>query len=629
MTLSPLHQAALDFAERGIPVFPCIAGGKSPACENGFHDATTDAAQINAWWEADPNYNVAFSPHHAGLAIVDLDGPEGAEAWAELQIENGFVETYTVASPREGQHLYFFGELPTSVNRIRMKVDTRGNGSYALVPPSRLDGYPNPYRVIDARTPAELPAWIPTHPGLQKREKATASYTDLDQPQNISRATRLLKDYVERGKVAKEGAGGDETTYRTACEVLNLGLSEEAAVELLDTVWNPHCLPPWERDELAIKVSNAASYAQNEAGSWATPPGHEVFGHVLDKLDLTPEPAGRSRFAPMSEDEQDSLSDPLWLYPQLLPEASTVMLYGESGTYKTFVALDWSLSLAAGIAAHGATERPGQDVVFVAGEGPRSISRQRRPAWRVAHQIEGPIPFHIVDAMPLMARPQEVVELVEAIKAKGLKPKLIVLDTLARALAGMNENDAKDAGIFIEGIEMLKRAFECTVLVIHHAGKESGKGARGSSALQAGFDAVFEVKCHKATKALAVHCRKMKDADEREAPWCFEGKQVGPSLVFFPITGEAYSLLTASANELSPKKVGATLVELGAKGEDNAVTTSVLAAALMPPREGDSPDERQEGVERMSRSLKARAKTGLEAYCTGEARDLKWWLPSA
>jgi Bifunctional DNA primase/polymerase, N-terminal len=50
-TLVPvLHNAALSYAGRGVPVFPCEPGGKRPLTHNGFWDATTDLRRVKAWW---------------------------------------------------------------------------------------------------------------------------------------------------------------------------------------------------------------------------------------------------------------------------------------------------------------------------------------------------------------------------------------------------------------------------------------------------------------------------------------------------------------------------------------------------------------------------------------------------
>ena len=69
-----LSDAALRYAELGYPVFPCAAGGKVPLTPRGFKDATTDAAQIRAWWEKDPDANIGMPT--AGLLAIDVDGAD-------------------------------------------------------------------------------------------------------------------------------------------------------------------------------------------------------------------------------------------------------------------------------------------------------------------------------------------------------------------------------------------------------------------------------------------------------------------------------------------------------------------------------------------------------------------------
>lgn len=628
---SALHETALKYAARGIPVFPCIAGTKVPATEHGFHEATCDVSIIDMWWATDPEYNVAFSPLDAGVGVVDLDGGQlGKDEWAGLELEHGLLgPTFTVATPRGGVHIYVKGELPPTQKILAPHIDTRGRGSYVLVPPSRTaDGV---YTVLDASPIRDCPDWLP--PACASRhDVARAAVHELDLPGNIARATKLLTDYVKRDHVAVELEGGDNRTFITACEVVNLGLSEDKAHELLCALWNPACRPPWDEDQLREKVENAARYAQNEQGAWAVAPAAVVFGSALDKLiaeSITDEPErpNRSRFYPLSEEEQDNLPPPSWLLDGFLPADSVALLYGPPASYKSFVALDIALAVASGIKTFGATAEPG-DVVYLAGEGPRSISQKRRPAWKLARDVDRAIPFHLIEGVPWLAKIEEVQEVVAQIKERGLNPKLVVIDTLARGMPGLNENDAKDAGWAIEMLDKLRRDLGCTVLVVHHGGKDEGRGARGSSAIPAGVDAAFEIKTSKDAKAVAVWCRKQKDADEPDRPWCFEGRELAGSLVFYPITGQEYHMLTHATDAMSHKAVSQLLVSLNAIGADNFVTTHVLAEALVPADEHETAEDRQDTLNRAARALRARAKDTLGAYCELRGRDLMWGIPA-
>ncbi len=627
---SDLHETARQYALAGIPVFPCREGGKTPATPRGFQDATTDLDQIDAWWTENPQYNIAIEPERVGWCVIDPDGSVGEQSWASLVAQHGAPpHTFEVSTPRGGRHIYFKGSLPGTVGTptagLANKVDTRGRGSYVLVPPSHLRVANAFYHVTHDCEVALLPSWISEALG-RRHEVAKAAVVERDTPGSLDRVGALLRGYVEAGDVAVEGHGGDDRTYKLCAEVLNLGVSEPTAVSLIFDHWNSHCEPPWTLDELETKVQNAGRFMQNEAAAWAVPTAQEAFGSVLDQLPPAPPAVGRSRYYPFDEDEQDDMQEPTWLIPDLLPDRATVMFYGVDGSYKSFLALELALTIASGLDKHGYTAGK-QRVVYAAAEGPRSISRARRPAWRVANSVEGPMDFSLITDVPLVVKPETVDEFCQAIEARKLEPRLVVIDTLARAMAGMEENNARDAGSFIEAIEAIKRRFACTVLVVHHAGKEGEKGPRGNSALRAGFDAVYEVKAHKMSKAVAIYCRKQKDADERVAPWTFEGKVVGTSLVFFETNAMTHRALMATEDVFEPRKVGAALTELKSFGVDHGVTTSVLAAQLAPPRAGENQDERQKIIENYTRQLRALAKDKLQPYTERRARELLWFLP--
>ena len=580
-------------------------------------DATTDLNQIDRWWTENPRYNIGCAPDASGYFVLDADPPHGTATLNSMaDAEKVPVpRTFTVTTPRGGLHLWFLGRGPSTVQKLGPKLDTRGVGGYVLVPPSQVgDNY---YVTKDDADISPLPDFL-TRRLEDTREHHAAASADLDLPANIDRARRLLRSYVASGDVAIEGQGGDDRTYRLCAELANLGLSADAIYAALeDTGWNAACIPPWSEDELRTKAHNATTYAQNDSGAWAVAPAQETFGGFAAQVVAEPQRIEKSKFYPYLEDEQDQEPEPEWLIPNVLPTESIVLLYGESRSYKSFLSLDIALSIAAGVPTFGATPIAG-DTVYVAAEGPRSISRRRRPAWRLANQITGPIPFAMVKVAPSVSEPGQVIELIEQIKARGLKPKLIVFDTLTRMLAGLDENNTKDAGTLVEALELVKREFGCTVIAVHHAGKDGTRGARGSSRFFNDFDTVLEVKAHRASKAVEVWVRKQKDAEESETPWTFEGKLVGPSLVFFPTDAATHRTLTEGQDAASPKAVAKALAGMKAHGEERAVSTGVLAYELC-----KGTDMKPDTLEKQLRRA-ARPGRPLEAY---HAND-KWFLPA-
>ena len=87
-----------------------------------------------------------------------------------------------------------------------------------------------------------------------------------------------------------------------------------------------------------------------------------------------------------------------------------------------------------------------------------------------------------------------LIKLIRDVEADfGQKCVLIVIDTLARAMAGGDENTSADMGKFVRNCDKLREAIGATVNIIHHTGKDKAKGARGSSALRAATDTEIEI----------------------------------------------------------------------------------------------------------------------------------------
>lgn len=164
-----LREWALYLAALGWRVFPLVPGAQRPAVRDWEARATADPERITRCWYTRP-FNIGVATGPSGLLVVDLDpaktddGPDGAEGLAVLAATRGVTvpDTYTVTTPRGGQHLYF--RLPpgvrlrNSASLLAASVDTRAGGGYVVGPGSmRPDGG---YELTDDTDPAELPAWL-------------------------------------------------------------------------------------------------------------------------------------------------------------------------------------------------------------------------------------------------------------------------------------------------------------------------------------------------------------------------------------------------------------------------------------------------------------------------------------
>jgi hypothetical protein len=165
-------EAALDYATKGLPVFPCNPLDKRPLTPHGFKDATTDEAQIRAWWGRWPNAMIGAPTGPAsGAWVLDPDVDpvkqlDGLAALAQLTAYHGALpQTQTSITPRGGRHLFFAWdphvEIRNSESKIRSGIDVRGNGGYVCLPPSRsANGGAYQWEPNSPKTIAQAPPWL-------------------------------------------------------------------------------------------------------------------------------------------------------------------------------------------------------------------------------------------------------------------------------------------------------------------------------------------------------------------------------------------------------------------------------------------------------------------------------------
>jgi hypothetical protein len=206
-----------------------------------------------------------------------------------------------------------------------------------------------------------------------------------------------------------------------------------------------------------------------------------------------------------------------WLIKDYLEADSLSLIYGAPANGKSFVAIDWAACIATGKDWHGQKVRQGS-VFYLAGEGFNGLSK-RQAAWEKMNGIRlASAPLFVSDRAAILTESAQVQETMVAIQAiideSGEEPALFIVDTLARCFGG-NENAADDMGRFITHLDTIRTTFGCSVLVVHHSGKDTDKGARGSTALKGAVDTEYSCSLAETNsgKVITVKNSKMKDAD--------------------------------------------------------------------------------------------------------------------
>lgn len=181
----------------------------------------------------------------------------------------------------------------------------------------------------------------------------------------------------------------------------------------------------------------------------------------------------------------------------LLGRGALSSVYGGPGSGKTFFMLDLALAIARGIEWNGRQVTKGV-VLYAAGEGHQSVL-ERKSAYRRHHfgDARPQIPFATIPQSINLLQPELHVPAVQELARKcetdwEMPVVLIVIDTLARAMAGADENSGQDMGLAVQSADLLRSSIGAHVTLIHHTGK-ADNGARGHSSLKAALDTEIEV----------------------------------------------------------------------------------------------------------------------------------------
>lgn len=221
-----------------------------------------------------------------------------------------------------------------------------------------------------------------------------------------------------------------------------------------------------------------------------------------------------------------NLPEPRWLIEGLFEQDGLVMLVGPPGSFKSFLAIDWALSLATGRPWNGHATKPSK-VLYALGEGKANLLK-RIQAWIHYNRLSNlervllNANFRATFDVPQLAVPRSTKEFIEALDIEGFKPNLFVIDTLARSYVGKDENGQLDSGIWVDSVDKLRQR-GMTVLVVHHTKKntEFGLKDRGSGVFMGAMDTAFILQRNPdGMKGYAkLYCTKQKDHAEPEDIW--------------------------------------------------------------------------------------------------------------
>lgn len=452
-------EAALSYADKGWPVFPCNIH-KRPLVAGGFKSATTDKEQVREWWTVWPDALIGC-PTGSDFWVLDVDAPVGLDSLAELEGKNTPMPcTLEQRTGGGGRHLFF--KMPCGINvrnsisRVAPRIDVRGVGGYVIVAPS-MHNSGSRYAWIDEGCPiADAPVWL-----------LTLVMSGKDQHADI----RALVDMVEK---AQEGTRND-TLNKAAFQVGKLvahgDVERDEGERALRAAANCAGLPATEADKTIASGISAGETAQPRA---------------------TVEP-GPLRVVTHRELAELDVPEPLRFLDPIINEGGLTMLFAKRGVGKTWVALCIAIAIACGRSALGRWTAPEpRKVLYVDGEMSLHMLRERLsglyPEGNSELIPDGNLrivtPELQCGSMPNLTTPEGQRALAPHIEGVDV----VIIDNLATLAVNGSENDAdawRPFQVWLLELRRLRKA----VLLVHHAGKNGSQ--RGTSAKEDILDVVL------------------------------------------------------------------------------------------------------------------------------------------
>ncbi|MCX6880875.1 MAG: helicase RepA family protein [Verrucomicrobia bacterium] len=224
----------------------------------------------------------------------------------------------------------------------------------------------------------------------------------------------------------------------------------------------------------------------------------------------------------------------------LLTAGGASVVYGASNCGKSFWALDLAACVASGQPFRGDLECEQGCVIYVALEGTHG-ARNRIEALKRAGKLPDGAPLYLcfspVSLLELGHAGRLAASVTQATSQSGLPCRLVCLDTLARAMAGGDENAGKDMTLAVQQIDEIRAATGAHVLTVHHCGKDEARGARGHSSLRAAMDTEIEVSRPEGESISTARITKQRDMPTGEPmPFTLDQVQLGTDRRGKPIT---------------------------------------------------------------------------------------------
>jgi hypothetical protein len=462
-----LQTAAIENALQGFKILPCKQD-KSPLTPNGFKDATDQVDQVSDWWKRWPDALIGFPCRINGVLGIDIDnknGVDGNSEWKTLVEANGGNEvsaSWVQRTRSGGYHLFFkHPDFDISKGKLAPGIDVRSK-AYVIISPS-----PG-YTWVDGLSPNDNELTLPPElliNLLKPHQVEPKTYTEYPEGDKAKWAAELLTRL-------------DPRRCDDYFEWVNVGMALSELGETGFNLWDS-----WSQNSQKYKVGECAK-------KWkGFDPGHGLtlgsLYHWAEEDDPRPKVSEGSEPPPPDEPEAEPMKpgklktswtvdellttdfpEPKWAVPGLLPEGLTVF-GGRPKVGKSWFMLQTSWGVATGGKLFDRDVERGSVLYLALEDNPRRLSQRLKDMgvglgtgiefetlWKPLHK----------EGMSLLAA-----------KLNAKDYRLVVIDTLTRAIAGVNQGKEIDVvGRVFANLQYMAMSKNIAVVMIDHTRKPSG-----------------------------------------------------------------------------------------------------------------------------------------------------------
>ena len=170
-----------------------------------------------------------------------------------------------------------------------------------------------------------------------------------------------------------------------------------------------------------------------------------------------------------------------------LPKSGKALFYAPAKTGKSYFSLQIARSVGAGEPLLGLETSQGKSLYIQFELGEEILQRRMREETKMPY----PNVWVGTNFSLKLDTPSGQRMLMDAVDA--VQPTLLILDPLYKAING-DENEASDMMKVVNYLDDIITTFGCSIIVIHHSGKDESKRGRGSTVFEDWVDSYIQMK---------------------------------------------------------------------------------------------------------------------------------------